>query len=119
MNRRDLAKLMAAATLWPIAARGQAMPVIGFLHSGTEEQNVQRVAAFRKALAAAGFVEGRNVAIEFRWANGRNERLAELAAELIAKQVAVIATLSSTPAAVAAKKATNSVPIYFLIADPP
>lgn len=119
MNRREFASLAGAAALVPLSARAQAMPVIGFLHSGTEEQNVARVAAFRKALAAAGFVEGKNVAIEYRWAGGRNERLAELAAELIAAKVAVIATLSSTPAAVAAKKATDSVPIYFLIADPP
>jgi len=119
MKRREFASLAGAAVMLPAAVRGQAMPVIGFLHSGTEEQNVQRVAAFRKALATAGFVEGKNVAIEFRWAGGRNERLAELAAELIEKKVAVIATLSSTPAAVVAKKATESVPIYFLIADPP
>ena len=74
MKRREFASLAGAAVMLPAAVRGQAMPVIGFLHSGTEEQNVQRVAAFRKALATAGFVEGKNVAIEFRWAGGRNER---------------------------------------------
>jgi putative ABC transport system substrate-binding protein len=119
MKRRDLARLAGAAALLPSAARAQAIPVIGFLHSGMPEQNVRRVAAFRKGLAAGGFVEGSSVAIDFRWGGGRNDWLAEMANELIAKRVAVIATLSSTPAAVVAKKATDSVPIYFLIADPP
>ncbi len=95
------------------------MPVIGFLHSGSAEQNVRRLASFRKGLADAGFAEGRNLAIEFRWAVGQNARLPELAAELIAKQVTLIAALSSTPAAMAAKAATGTVPIFFLIADPP
>jgi putative ABC transport system substrate-binding protein len=119
MKRRDLARLAGAAALLPMAARGQAMPGIGFLHSGAPEQNVRRLAAFRKGLAAGGFVEGSSVAIDFRWGGGRNDRLAEMANELIAKRVAVIATLSSTPAAVVAKKATDAIPIYFLIADPP
>lgn len=121
MKRREAAKLLGGAAIWPLGAAAQptAVPVIGFLHSGAAEQNVRRIAAFRRGLNAAGFVEGRNVAIEFRWAGGRNEKLAEMADELVAKRVAVIATLSSTPAAVAAKKATNSIPIYFLIADPP
>ncbi len=120
MKRRELARLTAgAAVAWPLASQAQAVPVIGFLHSGVPEQNVRRLAAFRKGLNEAGFVEGKNVAIEFRWGGGQNIRLAEMAADLIAKRVAVIATLSSTPAAVAARKATDSVPIYFLIADPP
>jgi putative ABC transport system substrate-binding protein len=119
MKRRDFTKFTGAAALLPAAARAQAMPVIGFLHSGVAEQNVRRLAALRKGLAEAGFVEGSTVAIEFRWGGGQNARLADMANELIAKRVAVIATLSSTPAAVAAKKATDSVPIYFLIADPP
>jgi putative tryptophan/tyrosine transport system substrate-binding protein len=119
MNRRDFAKLTGAAAMLPAAAWAEAMPVIGFLHSGVAEQNVRRVAALRRGLSAAGFVEGGNVAIEFRWGGGQNAKLAEMASELIARKVAVIATLSSTPAAVVAKKATDSVPIYFLIADPP
>ena len=107
--------------MWPLVVRAQQkpMPVIGFLHSGSPEQNVKRLAAFRKGLGVGGFVEGRDVAIEFRWASGQNARLPEMAGELVARQVAVIATLSSTPAAVAARAATRSVPIYFLIADPP
>jgi len=122
MKRRDAARLLGGAVAaWPFAAQAQqpAMPIIGFLHSGSPEQNVKRLAAFRKGLSAAGFVEGKNVAIDFRWAAGQNARLPELAAELIAQRVAVITALSSTPAAVAAKAATNTIPIYFLIADPP
>jgi putative ABC transport system substrate-binding protein len=122
MRRRDFITLVGGgAVAWPLVAHAQqaAMPVIGFLHSGAAEQNTRRVAGFRKGLNAAGLVEGKNVAIEFRWADGKNDRLAELANDLIAKRVAVIATLSSTVAAVAAKKVTSTVPIYFLIADPP
>jgi putative ABC transport system substrate-binding protein len=119
MNRREFAKLLGGAALGPITAHAQSLPVIGFLHSGVAEQNVRRLAAFRKGLSDAGFVEGRNVTIEFLWSAGNNDRLAEMAAELVAKRVAVIATLSTTPGAVAAKKATDSIPIYFIIADPP
>lgn len=95
MKRRDLTRLLGgAAATWPFVAQAQpAMPVVGFLHSGSPEQNVKRLAAFRKGLNTAGFVEGKNVAIEFRWASGQNARLPELAADLIAKRVAVIATL--------------------------
>jgi putative ABC transport system substrate-binding protein len=123
MRRREfIALLGGAAVAYPTLAFGQpssAMPVIGFLHSGGPGPNAKRVAGFRKGLSNAGLVEGKNVAIEFRWAEGKNEKLAELAEELIAKRVAVIVALSSTVAAVAAKKTTSTVPIYFLVADPP
>jgi putative ABC transport system substrate-binding protein len=122
MKRREFMTLVggAAASL-PLAARAQqpAMPVIGFLHSASLEPNAKRLAGFRKGLQQAGFIEGQNVTIEFRWAGGQNARLPELAAELVSKPVNVIATLSSTPATRAAKAATNSIPIVFLIAEDP
>jgi putative ABC transport system substrate-binding protein len=122
MQRREFMFALggAAAANWTMAARAQMpMPVIGFLHSASLEPNAKRLAGFRRGLQQAGFVEGQNVAIEFRWAAGQNARLPELAAELIAKPVNVIATLSSTPATRAAKLATNSIPIVFLIAEDP
>src|SRR5205085_6257279 len=96
-----------------------AIPVIGFLHSASLEPNVKRLAAFKRGLQSAGFIEGRNVAIEYRWAGGQNAKLPELADELVRKPVSVIATLSSTPATRAAKAATSTIPIFFLIAEDP
>jgi putative ABC transport system substrate-binding protein len=122
MNRRKLIALLGGASVaWPFAARAQqpAKPVIGFLHSASLEPNAKRLAGFRKGLREAGFVEGQNVAIEFRWAAGQNARLPELAADLIGKPVTMIATLSSTPATLAAKAATTTIPIFFLIAEDP
>jgi putative ABC transport system substrate-binding protein len=121
IQRREFITALGGAVMWPLAARAQqpAMPVIGFLHSGAAGPNARRVAGLRKGLSEAGLVEGQNVAIEFRWADGQEDRLADMAADLIQRKVAVIATLSSTVAAVAARNATWDVPIYFLIADPP
>ena len=112
MRRRALIALIGIAAV-AAPSRAQARPVIGFLHSGTAEQNANRVAGFLKGLSEAGFVDGQNVAIEYRWANGQRERLAEMAAELVRRPVAVIATLSSQPATVAAREATKTIPIVF------
>jgi putative ABC transport system substrate-binding protein len=125
MKRREFITLLggaaAAVVPRPDVARAQqaSMPTIGFLHSGSAETNVKRLAGFRKGLGAAGYVEGRNVAIEFRWADGHNDRLPGMAAELIGRPVTLIATLTSTVAALTAHAATKTIPIVFLIAEDP
>src|SRR6516225_1374118 len=121
LKRREFIALVGSAATWPLAARAQqpARRVIGFLHSGWAEPNVALVGAFRTGLSKAGFVEGQNVSIEFRWAAGRVERLPELAADLVRRPVDVIVTPASTPAALAAKAATATIPIVFATGGDP
>src|SRR6516164_7757354 len=114
MNRRELIAGLGGAAAWPVVVRAQqrALPVIGFLSLGSPDQLADELTAFRQGLAGTGHVEGRNVAIEYRWAAGRLELLPQLAADLVRQQVAVIVAGPSRPI-VAAKASTSTIPIVF------
>jgi putative ABC transport system substrate-binding protein len=122
MRRREFIMLLGgAAAAWPITARAQqpAMPVIGFLDPRSPDILTDRLRAFREGLKETGYVEGKNLAIEYRWADGHDERLPALVAELVRRQVAVIVATGGPPPALAAKAATTTIPIVFGIGDDP
>jgi putative ABC transport system substrate-binding protein len=119
VKRREFIAGLGSAVAWPVVARVQPLPLVGFLHGGAPETRRDNLAAFRRGLAQAGYIEGQNVAIEYRWANDRPDQLPVLAADLVRRGVAVIAAAPNATAALAAKAASPTIPIVFRIGDDP
>src|SRR5216110_2965398 len=123
IKRREFVTLLGgAAAAWPRAARAQqrsTVPLVGFLGASSPGLYAQYTAAIRQGLRESGFVEGQNVAIEYRWAEGQFDRLPALAMDLVRQRVAAIVTIGGTPAVVAAKAATSTIPIVFMVASDP
>jgi putative tryptophan/tyrosine transport system substrate-binding protein len=121
MKRRDFITLVSGAAAWPLAARTQqpAMPVVGLLYAGSAARGASFLAAFRRSLGEAGYVEGQTVTIEYRYANGQYDKLPELAAELVRRQVSVIVSPSNSSSARAVKAATTTIPIVFSVGEDP
>jgi putative tryptophan/tyrosine transport system substrate-binding protein len=121
MRRREFITLLGSATAWPLAARAQqaSIPVIGLIDQRSPDALADRLRGFRQGLQDAGFIEGQNVAIEYRWAENQVDRLPELAVELVRRQVTVIVAPGGLASALAAKAATTTIPIVFVVADDP
>jgi putative tryptophan/tyrosine transport system substrate-binding protein len=121
VRRREFITLFGGAAAWPLAARAQQaiVPLIGFMSSRSSAESAYLVAAFRKGLSQEGYIEGRNVAIEFRWADGRYDQLPALVADLIQQRIAVLVAVGGEPSALSAETATSTVPIVFTIGSDP
>jgi putative ABC transport system substrate-binding protein len=121
LKRRDFITLIGGAAVWPLAARAQqpAMPVIGYLSARTPADSVEVLADFHQGLAETGFIEGQNVAIEYRWLEGHYDRLQAMVADLVRRRVAIIAIPNTTASVLAAKAATQTIPIVFNIGSDP
>jgi ABC-type uncharacterized transport system substrate-binding protein len=121
MNRRKLIALLGSGAAWPLAARAQqpAMPVVGLLSSRSPAVDTPLIAVIHQGLSETGLVEGQNVALDYRWAEGRYDRLAGLAADLVRRHAAVIVAIGGEPSAMAAKAATVTIPIVFAVGTDP